>query len=443
MTADWHDPKRRRWWLALATIGLVERAGLFFITEPASFGDTATYFRLGQVLVRQGLSAYDGTRVPGYPWFVGLLGTDPQTIWLAQLLIGWLVSLLLFTLVLRLTRRPALGFVAGMAYNLTAGQVLFENALLSETLTSGLVLASLAAFLWVEGQPAGRGRLLSVLALGVIASLTGLVRTLFFLLPVVMLPFVTGLASAWRDRLRLALVFSIGPALLLGGWITFIYLHYDMLSPTTMGGYHMVQHTGAFFEHLPDEEAVIRDTYLAVRDARLAERGVQTNAIWDAIPLLSERTGLSFFALSDKLQSLSWWLIRHYPGLYLQSVVEGWIAFWKAPVYWQRDLYSPGWRQFIMLWSWVGRGLSLAANAAFLLASLAMVISRRFRRHLQPPAMITLAGGLILTASVVQTLVDHGDNPRFLVPLQMVVIMIVSWTAWALRRPAAIPEVEA
>ncbi|MDX1601172.1 MAG: hypothetical protein R3191_06630, partial [Anaerolineales bacterium] len=37
---------------------------------------------------------------------------------------------------------------------------------------------------------------------------------------------------------------------------------------------------------------------------------------------------------------------------------------------------------------------------------------------------------LIRDVSVVQTLVDHGDNPRFLVPLQMIVIVNVLWAGW-------------
>jgi hypothetical protein len=440
MRLRWSELLRNRWWLGLAGFGLVERVGLALFTQPASFGDTPTYFRLGRTLMSGGLAGYDGTRVPVYPLLAGLLGGDGDSIRLVQLLIGWVTSLMLFYLMFALTENVALGFATGMLYNLTAGLVLFENNLLSETLTMALVIACLAGFARVRTQPAGTSRLVAVVGLGLLASLAGLTRTLFFLLPPLMLPFIAAMEHDWQGRLRLAVAFSAAPILLLGGWIAFIYSHYDMLSPTTMGGYHLVQHTGVFFEHLPDEEAVIRDTYLAVRDARLAERGSQTNAIWDAIPLLTERTGLSFFALSAKLQSLSWWLIRHYPGLYLGSVVDGWIDFWKAPVYWQRDLFSVGWQRFITLWAWAGRGLSLLANAAFLMLSSAYVVVGGVRRQLRPPAEVGLAAILVLLASVVQTLVDHGDNPRFLVPLQMVVIIVVIWAAWALRRPAAIPE---
>jgi len=140
-------------------------------------------------------------------------------------------------------------------------------------------------------------------------------------------------AEAGRRIARLA-AFGLPSVLLLGGWILWVYRTYEMLSPTTMGGYHLVQHTGEFFEYLPDEQATLRDTYLKYRDAQIAARGTQANAIWDAIPELSEVSGLSFFGLSAELQRLSLQLIRQHPLLYLANVVEGWIDFWKAPVYW-------------------------------------------------------------------------------------------------------------
>ena len=31
---------------------------------------------------------------------------------------------------------------------------------------------------------------------------------------------------------------------------------------------------------------------------------------------------------------------------------------------------------------------------------------------------------------MVQTLLDHGDNPRFLVPLQSLVVLWVVWVVW-------------
>jgi hypothetical protein len=199
-----------------------------------------------------------------------------------------------------------------------------------------------------------------------------------------------------------------------------------------MGGYHMVQHTGVFFELLPDEDATIRDTYLKYRDAQVAERGDQTNAIWDAIPELTEVSGLSFLDLSREMQRLSWQLIRAHPDLYARNVVEGWVDFWKAPVYWRAELirWEP-FRPVMGVWILLGRALCIAANAAFLGGTVLWLVSRRMRTRVAGDAHLSAAAGLVWLISIAQTLVDHGDNPRFLVPLQMVVFYVVLRAGWS------------
>jgi hypothetical protein len=66
-------------------------------------------------------------------------------------------------------------------------------------------------------------------------------------------------------------------------------------------------------------------------------------------------------------------------------------------------------------------------------------VSRGLRARLGLDGFSVALGGTIWTASVVQTLADHGDNPRFLVPLQAVVMLVVLRAIWSWRRghPAA------
>ncbi|MGH2620487.1 MAG: hypothetical protein ACRDHG_07945, partial [Anaerolineales bacterium] len=138
--------------IGLAAFGLVERAGLWFVYAPASFGDTPSYFRLAAALNEHGLSAYDASRVPGYPAFIALLGQDPKLVWLAQLALGWGISMLLFWLGWATTGKDGAGLLAGLLYNLIPGQVLFEANLLSETLTAFLVILSLTLWAALERE---------------------------------------------------------------------------------------------------------------------------------------------------------------------------------------------------------------------------------------------------------------------------------------------------
>ncbi len=416
------------WAVGLALLGLVERIALWLLYAPVTFSDTAPYMRLAGVLAESGLNGYDGTRVPGYPAFLALLNRDLDEIWLAQMALGWGIAMLLFAIGWKSTGSARFGFLIGLLYNLIPGVVLFEANLLSETLATFLVVLSLALLLAVMLRSQASNltfRHWLLIGLGLTAALAGMVRLLLWVLPVwlflILWIEIRG-AARWRN---LAL-FALPPLLILGGWIGWVYSTYGMLAPTTMGGYHLVNHAGEFFEYLPDEQAAIRDTFLEYRAERLAERGVASNTIWDAIDELQEVSGLSFFGLSEELQRLSLQLILAHPGLYLQNVVEGWIDYWKAPVYWNSGiLRSASLASAVGGWALVGRVISVAANVAFLLGSVAAVLSARWRRLLRIDRYALAAGGAVWISSIVQTIVDHGDNERWLIPLQLLVIYLV------------------
>lgn len=426
-TKTWWQQASVRWGLGLALFGLLERVWLWQNYEPISYGDTGAYLRLARVLARFAINGYDGTRVPGYPGFLALLKMNPESIWLVQMLLGWLIAVLLYWIALRTTESPALSALSAGLYHLIPGLFLFEANLLSETLTAFWAVLCFTMLVLLHQMRTPTAGMLVAFTLGVAASAIGMTRPLFFPMTLWVLPFVfLAAGKTWRTRFLYLGAYTLVPLLIQASWLYFIYDHYRMISPTTMGGYSLVQHTGAFFEYLPDEESTIRDIYLEYRDAQIAQRGVQTNAIWEAIPELTKETGHSFFMLSREMQRLSLELIREHPLRYLRSVLEGWIWFWKAPVYWRADLFGSGvGRTLLSVWSNIGRGISVISNAAFLLIASLVTLSKRARRWFALDRYTIFAGGLVLWTSVLQTLLDHGDNPRFLVPLQMMAIYVV------------------
>lgn len=414
----------------LALAGVI-RLAFWLVYQPASFGDTAAYLRLAQVVAGGSLRAYDGTRTPGYPVFLALVRGDPQQVWLGQMALGLLITLGIYWVCWSLTGRPRLAAGVAAAYSLLPGLLFFEAALLTETLTTFFITGCLVCLAALERSTKGRSAAVTAGLLGLSASLAALARPLFFVLPAVLLPFVW-CSGVGRERWARSAAFALAPIVLLGGWLAFIDSKYGMLSPTVMGGYSLVQHTGAFFEYLPDEAAPIRDTYLRYRQAQLAARGTQTNAIWDAIPEISRASGLGFYDLSREMQRLSLWLIRQHPDLYARSAAEGWVAFWKAPIYWDVQLVSPAWLATALpAYANLTRLLLVGTNLAFLALCLAGLFLRRVRRALAAHTTTLAGAAMVLVVSVVQTLLDHGDNPRFLVPLQMVVVVVVVLTAEA------------
>ncbi|TFH34876.1 MAG: hypothetical protein E4G99_08575, partial [Anaerolineales bacterium] len=141
------DRSSRWWFISLVALSLLIRLILWLSYEPISYGDSHSYLRLGEAVLGLGQRGYDGTRVPGYPVFVAWLGLDPTRIWLGQMALGLVTSALLFWLGWRTTGRAWRGFLLGSLYSLIPGQLLFEANLLSETLTTFLVVSSLALYL--------------------------------------------------------------------------------------------------------------------------------------------------------------------------------------------------------------------------------------------------------------------------------------------------------
>ncbi len=423
----------------LVIIGIFERVMIYLLYAPVHYADSGSYLRLADAVSDWNLDGYDGTRVIGYPAFLALLGKDPQVVWIVQMILGVGISLFVFWITWQLTKNAIVSFLVGMFYNLLAGMVFFESNLLTETLTAFFILAGVLLFVTYRSISTGWKMILLALATGVALSLAGLVRPLFFFLPVWFLIFIwISQPGSIKEKLPALVAYVIGPILLLGGWLAYMRGAFHTISPSAMTGYNMVQHTGGFFELLPDEYAPIRDTYIKYRDTQIAERGSQVNTIWGAIPELQEVSGLGFYDLSREMQRLSWQLIVDHPDRYLQNVVKGWFNFWKAPVYWRPEMVSYPWVEPIFgAWALIGRGIGLAANLIFILLSASLILFSKVRKPLKLTISLMAIAGMVWFISVMQTLLDHGDNPRFLIPLQIIVVLVVVvilWHGWTLLR---------
>lgn len=427
MAQDSSRRRARNPFITVILLSVLVRVVLWVIYEPIEYSDSGAYLRLGELLLDFSLNGYDGSRVPGYPLFIALLRLDPQAIWFVQMSLGVLTAALLFWITWRTTGSPGASFIVGGVQAVFPATVLFEANLLTETLTFFLIVLTLALLVAYRQSRIRTSKLVLAGLIGISASLAGLVRPIFFPLTLWLVPFLwfAGGASP-RQRLSMLALFAVFPLLMQGGWLYFMRAHFHVISPTAIGGYNMVQHSGEFFEDLPDEYAVIRDVYIRYRDKQIIMRGSQNNAIWQAVPELTESSGMNFYELSRKLNELSWMLIREHPRGYLINVIEGWFWFWKAPVYWRADALSGVLLQSVVrVWILLGRAVALAANAAFLLVSVGALISRSVRNWVRIDAMSLFVGGFIWWTSILQSLFEHGDNPRFLVPLQMIVIYFV------------------
>ncbi len=446
------------WLILVGVVAILMRLLIILLYQPVGYGDTPSYWRLAESVLR-GFSGYDGTRTPGYPVFLALVGSD-QRVWLAQLLLGFITTLLIFFIGWKLTDKAWFGGVLALLHTLNLGQLFFESNLLTESLTTFLMILTMAGVVVWLLSPKYRRPWLAFL-LGLVSTATLLVRPLFIYLPFYLLLFLwleprltvtpasrTGegvIADETQPVRRSTLVLNgiallVPVVLLLGGWVAFIHKNFGEWSITTMTGYNLIQHTGNFFEYVPDEYASLRDTYIKYRDEHIALYGTQTNAIWDAIPEMSKVSGYSFYALSRVLARISIDLILKHPLLYIKNAASGWWMFWRVPVYWSADsLRYPWLASGVITIVLLERALIFLCNLAFIVASIAFAFIEcisAVRREPSPLAIrqthptvyafLWMLLGNIWIASILQTLIDHGDNPRFLVPLQSLVVLWVA-----------------
>jgi hypothetical protein len=447
------------WVFLVLIVGLISRLIIVLLYQPVAYSDTPSYLRLAKAVL-QGFVNYDGTRTPGYPVFLALVGSD-QRIWAVQLLLGLTTTLLLFYIGWKITDKPWFGGLIALSHTLNLGQLFFESSLLTESLTTFLLVLSLAGILIWLLYPKKHSIWLAFI-IGLISVFTLLVRPLFIYLPFFLLIFLwiglkqkifpVNLADGVDNKVKkghtfidhhpllYVIAFILPVALLLGGWISFIHANYGDWSLTTMTGYHLIQHTGSFFEYVPDEYASLRDTYIQYRNTHIAQYGTQTNTIWEAIPEMSRASGYNFYDLSKILTHISIQLIRKHPFLFLKSVISGWWMFWRTSFYWSIDALRFPWLVGgVSIAVQIQRGILFLINLIFIVSSLYFALSEylaTFRhktfhlrlRFIDPAknAYFWLLLGTIWIASILQTLLDHGDNPRFLVPLQSLVVLWVA-----------------
>ena len=123
-------------------------------------------------------------------------------------------------------------------------------------------------------------------------------------------------------------------------------------------------------------------------------------------------------------------LILAYPDRYLANAAEGWWLFWRAPVYWKPEALGSV-RPALEGLALVERGLLFGMNMLFLGSTLLALAWRRWRDWLKlTPAWVFVILTIWMT-SILQTLPDHGDNPRFLIPLQSWVVL---WGLWVVKK---------
>ena len=445
------NPTGQIWLVIVLAAALLVRASLWLAYPIAPANDTPTYQHLASSLLNNGgFERYNGTRTPGYPLFLMLAGSEAR-VYFFQLGLGLLTTLLVFYIGWQLSQHAWFAGLLALAHTLNLGQIFFEATLLSEALATFLLFFCLACLVWLFRDHPGSDPLrknsailtgLVALALGLAAAALAMARPLFAFVPfwgaLFLLLFWRG--ASFKSRLGAAALVALPALITLLVWVSFIYTHFNILGLDSIGGYHMVNHTTSFFELAPQEYAPIRDTFLKFRAKHIAETGSSINTIWDAIPALMTQTKLNYYSLGRVMGEISSRLIREHPWLYLQNLALGWVWFWRVGVFWLPESISNAGLRALTNGVMLVERLALAGiNLLFLGGSLTL-LSPKIRDMLKIDLFIWFAASAVWVTSILQTLAEHGDNARFLAPMQTLVVLIAAiwlvnlYTEWKTKR---------
>lgn len=419
-------PRIRHWILVVIAANLTLRLSIWAFYEPIAHPDTPTYFSFAQHIATGAFFHFDGRRPPGYPLLLAAAGLSPYRVWLAQSIIGIATGLLILALTHSLTRKPALAASAALTHLFNLPQLFFEANLLSETLTTFLVTATVLMLVHTcdtQQTPGLPRRQLS--ALGVFAAGAALTRPHF-----VYLPFLATGLILWRFRARApqalrgaAVVLSISLPLILG-WCSLNYVKFRSFTLSTQSGLFLMEHTLAFIELAPDRYALVRDIYLRHRDENLAQGGRHAVA-WKGLPDLMRETGLPLPAVSSMLVRFSLEMFLTHPFRYARGVLHAWTDFWAAPIYWEPTRLRSSLLNYVArrIWQLQQPALRLA-NALFLLLALSSVLPC-LRRRLQWDLPLTVLASVVLGAAFTQALAIWVENARYSIPVQPIALTLL------------------
>ncbi len=419
--------------LWLAMLCLLLRVAFWSIYEPIVFPDSPGYESLAMQLRTLSFEGYNGARSPGYPLLLVVAGGNHQFVWLIQSLMGIGISLMLFELAFSRTKNIRASFLIGLSYALAMNLLFFEASLLSESLSTFLVV--LAVWLTVQVQHTGPNRrIFYYIFLGVVLGFAALTRPLLlFMVPLYVFYFLYQWSLAGTPvsrRLGYLLGMVIPAAVMIAGWSLFNLATVSYFGITTSSGYNLTQHSGAFIELAPEKYAAIKEIYLRQREEKVAESGWQTMTIWRAYPEMLRATGLSYPELSQELTRMSVGLFLSHPGLYAESVARAWVSFWRAPIYWLPDRLEPAAIGSILEFVWfVERLLLVGINFLFLVISAAAIYALIIHRRVGH-AFDLFVISIVLCASLFQALVEYGENGRYALPFQPLVMLVVFVWLW-------------
>ena len=214
------DTSQTRPWLpgfALAMLACASlRAVMLVITRPLSFPDTPGYIHLANLIRSGQLADGLGQRTPGYSAFLPNV-LDRDAVRVTQYALGMAMAAGVFYALWQLTDSQWLASLGALVFGLNVGEVFFESALLTEALSTTLLVAILVLLIWIRSDETHAP--LGLVLLGVTVGILPLVRPLYVYMPLLLAAPVISTLGARRRQFWLYLLPAILPVVLWMGYL--------------------------------------------------------------------------------------------------------------------------------------------------------------------------------------------------------------------------------
>jgi hypothetical protein len=412
-----------------------------WVNAPIMESDSETYMTAAQELTNFRINRLQ-RRPPGYPLLLVLTSSSQspnRTLFFVSLSLHfasiWLLAAVLYRAGLREVMLTLFGLVLLLPpYVEPAAYVLSEN------LTEAMLVAGLVGFVfWIlDGKISWL--IISTLTTGYAALTRPTYQLLAFAIAAYLATgnFLFHSTLKWKDVIKGSLILLCGSIVMAGAYafVNYRKVGYFAVSRPVLG-LALTQKTLRVLEQLPDEYAVVRETLIKSRNAKLVTENQHNgyDYIMDAVPELTKITGLQNAQLSNYLLQLNLLLIQKAPLNYVQEVVRAFGSYWFPAA---GELANFNSRVIQFLWAMIhffliggfAFNLILLIGATYYMSSSAQLrISNQLRmtemRSIRFEGLIYgLAGTTVFYSAFVTCLIQEGI-PRYRVPIDAFIVFML------------------
>jgi hypothetical protein len=432
----WLTPVDRRNIATAAGIAIVIRAALIISYSPLLSSDSGDYLGLARRIAAWNFDGWQARRTPTYPLLLLAVHYSPSAIWIVQAVLGVVSTMMVYLVIRSLGAGSAAALAGAIVYGASLEVVAVERVVLTEAVTSFLMLS--AALICVRMIRSGSGRT----PRGLLAEAAIVLLLLCLTRPdasaaAVVLAVATAVAlasgtysrrrPAKARRVALTSAILIGPAVAgLVAWASFNAATAGTFTVSSVIGYNMIDHVGSYVVPEPGPDEAITAAY-AYQYRRSRGAGFPSYA---ALPEIERHTGLDPAKLSGRYLRIALQIAITHPVAYINSSMKQFAHAFRQPNY--ADSFSSGPFGAItrLVWS-VERVLQLLISSFFLvLCVVGAFLSVRRSRRLDAATVILAATALIGT--FMAAFVGYTDPGRYAYPYFPFVICV----SFAAAKPA-------